>query len=61
VKIYIAADHRGFELKQKLVDFLQTSFEVEDLGPASFVDNDDFVEYASLVASKVNSDLGVTI
>lgn len=64
MKIYIGADHRGFELKKKLFDFLSQKYEVEDLGAREFVDNDDFVEYALDVAKRTSQnpqDRGIVI
>lgn len=59
MKIYIGADHRGFDLKAQLKSFLLgNSEEVEDLGANEFVDNDDFVEYAADVASRTLEDPG---
>lgn len=52
--IYIAADHRGFYLKETLKGALKKDgYEVEDLGnPESAVD-DDYPDFASAVAEKV--------
>lgn len=64
MKIYIGADHRGFELKNKLIGYLPQKYEVEDLGANEFVDNDDFVEYAIGVAKKTSQnpqDRGIVI
>lgn len=64
MKIYIGADHRGFELKQKLFDYLARDHDIQDLGAREFTDNDDFVEYAVNVALKVsqeNSSRGIVI
>jgi len=47
--IYIASDHAGFKLKQKLLkkyDFL-------DLGPNKFNKKDDYPDYAKKLAIKV--------
>lgn len=50
--VFIASDHRGFSLKQKLksafLDFL-------DLGPATFDPEDDYNDSAIAVAKKVKS------
>ena len=52
--IYLAADHGGFEYKNKLVDFLQeNNFDVEDLGPAALNPQDDYPDYAFALAEKV--------
>ena len=50
-KIYIAADHAGFELKEQLKKAL-TSYEWIDLGPAS-TDRVDYPDYAEKCAREV--------
>lgn len=52
--IYIGADHRGYELKEKIATWLfDLNYDFEDLG-ADFLDNnDDYPKYASQVASMV--------
>ena len=63
--IYIGSDHRGFELKQKIIEFLKTqNLEVIDCGNSIYDPNDDYTDYASEVARKVveNQDsLGIVI
>ncbi len=55
--IYIGSDHRGFELKNKLKDFLvANSYKVEDSGPSVYDPNDDFVDFANIVADAVGKD-----
>ena len=54
-KIYIASDHAGFELKEKICEFLknkQISF--TDLGTDS-KQSCDYPDYAHLLASKMDS------
>ncbi len=41
MKIVLAADHGGFELKEIIKDYLSTSYEIEDLGSY----NNDSVDY----------------
>lgn len=49
--IYIAADHRGFELKQKIYEHLvNDGMEVTDLGNDHLDPNDDYPEFAQKVA-----------
>ncbi|MBI2025974.1 MAG: RpiB/LacA/LacB family sugar-phosphate isomerase [Candidatus Levybacteria bacterium] len=56
--IFLGADHRGFELKNKIKSYLLNSgFEVRDLGANEFVEMDDFVEYAVSVGQKVSETL----
>lgn len=52
--IFLASDHAGFELKQKLVDFLHTQgHEVEDCGPSRLNPADDYPDYIGPCAHKV--------
>lgn len=52
--IYLGADHRGFELKQRLKKrLLDEGFEVTDLGAENFFPGDDYVIYAHKVADAV--------
>src|SRR3989344_2530084 len=52
LKILFASDHAGFELKNKLLAFVQKmGFEVEDFGPKTLDPNDDYpllIEKAAL-------------
>lgn len=49
--IYIAADHRGFHLKQKIYEHLvNEGMEVTDLGNDHFDQNDDYPDFANRVA-----------
>ncbi|MEK9178730.1 MAG: RpiB/LacA/LacB family sugar-phosphate isomerase [Patescibacteria group bacterium] len=64
MKIFIGADHRGFELKEKLKSFLQTEYEMEDCGSLTYEQTDDASDYASKVALKVLENpesLGIVI
>ncbi len=55
--IYIGADHRGFELKNQLRDFLKAKgYQVVDMGAESYDKNDDYPDFASAVARKVSLD-----
>ncbi len=55
--IYIASDHRGFELKNALVDWLKSeSKAVLDLGNLVLDPNDDYPEFAGKVAETVSAD-----
>ncbi|MBI2109498.1 MAG: RpiB/LacA/LacB family sugar-phosphate isomerase [Parcubacteria group bacterium] len=52
--IFIASDHAGFELKNKLIPHLQKQgFKVVDKGPFTYVETDDYPDFASLVAQEV--------
>lgn len=52
--IFIGADHRGFELKEKLKKHLvDEGFEITDLGNDHLDENDDYVKFAEKVARAV--------
>jgi ribose 5-phosphate isomerase B len=54
MKLYLGADHAGFELKQQLVKYLRDRhYDVEDVGAHELDKNDDFPRYAFAVATKV--------
>ncbi len=54
MKIYIGADHRGFELKEKLKQFLaEKGYEVEDCGAFKYEATDDYPDFARQVAERV--------
>lgn len=58
--IYIGADHRGFALKEKLKETLTgEGYNVVDVGAESLVADDDFPDYAKLVALAVGKNTGV--
>ncbi len=64
--LYIASDHGGFKLKEHLKAWLLVSGgRVADLGPASFLPEDDYPDYAKKVAVKVSKnpdkDFGILI
>lgn len=52
--IFIGADHRGFELKNKLVEYIQEkNIRVEDLGNFQSDPLDDYPDFAQKVAEAV--------
>ncbi len=54
MKIFLASDHAGYELKQKLIDHLmQKGHEVEDMGPTRLNPADDYPDYIGPCARKV--------
>ncbi len=54
MKIFLGADHRGFELKEKLKNFLTgLGYEFEDLGAFEYNKDDDYPDFAKAVARKV--------
>src|SRR4051812_33156544 len=53
--ILVGSDHAGFELKNKLVQFLKESgHTVEDLGAASLVPEDDYSKILAPLADKLS-------
>ncbi|MEK7503092.1 MAG: RpiB/LacA/LacB family sugar-phosphate isomerase [Patescibacteria group bacterium] len=57
MKIYLGADHRGFELKEKIKKWLsEWGYEFEDMGAFSYDKNDDYPDFARKVAERVAKD-----
>src|SRR3989344_6237554 len=57
MKVYVAADHAGFALKQKLVASVrELGFEVQDMGPATLNPDDDYPDFIIPVAQAVVAD-----
>src|SRR3989344_7666802 len=62
--IYLGADHRGFDLKEKLKDFFdELGFDYEDMGAFIKDSEDDFPQYARKVAEHLiePDDRGIVI
>jgi ribose 5-phosphate isomerase B len=54
MRIYLGADHRGFELKEEIKNWLvENDFEVEDVGNFVLDPDDDYVDFALKVAESV--------
>lgn len=52
--IYLGADHRGYELKEKIKKFLGgLGYDYEDAGAFEYNKDDDYPEFAKLVGEKV--------
>jgi ribose 5-phosphate isomerase B len=64
MKLYIGSDHAGFELKEKLKEYLlQKNYEVSDCGCYS-AERADYPDYGHLVAEHIIADkdaLGIVI
>jgi len=53
--IYLGADHRGFQLKEEIKKFLaEKKYQFEDMGNFAYDPNDDYTDFAKLVAQKVS-------
>ena len=56
--VYIASDHRGFDLKNRLKQLLEREgYEVVDLGADELVPGDDYPDYVAKLAPAVQKDL----
>ncbi len=52
--LYLGADHRGYYLKEAIKEFLKSrKVEFEDLGNAQYDKDDDYPDYAELLAKEV--------
>lgn len=65
MKLYLGADHAGYELKNALREHLfHLGYEVEDLGAETLDSEDDYPRYAYAVAVKVlggDEDRGILV
>jgi len=58
MRLFIASDHAGLELKKSLLDFLLVkNIQVEDLGPNS-TESVDYPSYANLLSKKIVEEEG---
>ena len=56
-KVFLASDHVGFELKEALVSFLsEHGYEVQDLGPAIYEQDDDYPDTIGLLVRAIEDD-----
>ncbi len=59
MKVYLATDHAGFELKEKIKEFLvKEGFEVKDFGAYSLDLEDDYPDFISKAAQAISKDPG---
>jgi len=57
MKIFIASDHAGFELKKFLKERLSLAgHDVRDMGPKEFNPEDDYPDFISLVAKEISRE-----
>ena len=57
--IYLASDHRGFELKEKIKIWLEEwGLEFKDMGPNHHDPEDDYPDFVSLAAKEVSQKPG---
>jgi len=64
-KLYIGADHRGFQLKNQIKLAIQEEFEIIDLGPKEYNPTDDFPKVSfkvgEAVANSQDTAIGILI
>ena len=59
MRVYLGSDHAGFELKSRLIEWLETQgHEPVDCGPAAYDDRDDYPPYVMKAASSTIADPG---
>ncbi|KKQ75098.1 MAG: Ribose 5-phosphate isomerase [Candidatus Woesebacteria bacterium GW2011_GWB1_38_5b] len=57
MKIYIGADHKGYNLKEEIKQWLiSNNHQVEDCGASELTPMDDYVDYAKNVGNKVSEE-----
>lgn len=57
MKVYFATDHGGYEIKNKLVEFVRgLGYEVEDCGAHTYEPSDDYTEIIARAARKLAAD-----
>ena len=65
MKIYLASDHGGFKLKEKIEEHLHSKgLQVQDLGPDKLDPTDDFPDFVVPLAKKVaveKDSLGIVL
>lgn len=56
MKIFVAADHNGFHLKQQIIDYLKKqNYSVEDAGDKKYDAQDDFPIFATAAIVKMQA------
>lgn len=59
MKVYLAADHAGFNLKEKVKEsLLKDGLNIKDCGAFIFDKNDDYPDFVAKAAEKVSKDNG---
>lgn len=56
MKIFIASDHAGFRLKEKLKNYLEKKYSVRDFGAKSFDKKDDYPDFIIPLARKLSKE-----
>src|ERR1035437_3557640 len=56
MKVYLATDHAGFQLKEQIKQYLQEqNYQVEDFGAYSFNPNDDYPNFIAKVGGAIEN------
>src|ERR1035437_59283 len=56
MKVYLATDHAGFQLKEQIKQYLQEqNYQVEDFGAYSFNPNDDYPNFIAKVGEVIEN------
>lgn len=59
MKVFIASDHGGYELKNSLVkNLIENGYDTTDLGPENFDPEDDFPDITQTLCASVTGSLG---
>ena len=59
MKIYIASDHAGFEMKNTLVSYIQSlGYDVEDMGAYVYDRTDDYPDFIIPCGKAISEDAG---
>ncbi len=57
MRIYLGADHRGFELKEEVKSWLlENEYEITDVGARMFDPEDDYIDFALKVAESIEGN-----
>jgi len=56
MKVILATDHAGFELKEKIKAFLEADYEVEDMGAFEYDKLDDYPDFIKPAAQKIANE-----
>lgn len=58
--LFIASDHGGYQLKKRLVRYVQNELQrdIEDLGSHEYVETDDYPDYVVPLTQKVIAEAG---
>lgn len=58
IRVYLASDHAGFELKSQLIKHLSTDYDVVDCGAEHYDEQDDYPAFCIDAATRVAANPG---